>query len=452
MDKTKMKTLEDKIKNFAKEQGVDVVGLAGPERFKGPQPPSNNPSYVMRGAKSIVSLVMPMDVDGIYDWFSKKTHVTHSVDQAVLNQEIRHKAEAIVDFVKGLGYKAKAVATNNSYRRSRDPLSTKPDFSHRFGAIAAGVAGQGWSGNIMTKEYGAAVYLSTVVTSADLKSDPAIDPRYFMEEFCYKCRLCEKTCVAGMFDSQEEEYVLLGKDLHPRGKRLSIDYCNASCFGLHSLSRDKKWSTWGIHWMSRWIDQQPEPNETKKIRKDLIIKGTTTGDSTSRYDLISRIGGTIISKKLIAEFKEKMPNFKTQKERNVFMVDWAERVGVKNLRDDRILTCGNCCLICGPTLQETRKRYEMLVNSGIVIQGPDEENLVVDSYEEAAAKRKEHLPNISKAEMVKDAKDSAKLWASRYLGFNPKEEIKAKIYERANKAANKQMEGNTKIAVGKTPN
>ena len=113
-----------------------------------------------------------MDVNAIYDFLSKKTPVTHNTDQLIGNQKIHHIAKRLADYLNELGYRARAVPTNNNYRRSLDVYSTHPDFSHRFGAIVSGIAGQGMSGNVMTKEYGAAVYLSTVVTDAVLKSDP----------------------------------------------------------------------------------------------------------------------------------------------------------------------------------------------------------------------------------------------------------------------------------------
>jgi hypothetical protein len=42
---------EEDIRSFLKNQGVDVIGMAGPERLDGP--PSLDPTYTMRGAKSI---------------------------------------------------------------------------------------------------------------------------------------------------------------------------------------------------------------------------------------------------------------------------------------------------------------------------------------------------------------------------------------------------------------
>lgn len=65
-----MSGLEEKIRIFLNNQGVRVMGIAGPERLDGP--PSLDPTYTMRGAKSIVSIAMPMDVDAIYDFLSKK--------------------------------------------------------------------------------------------------------------------------------------------------------------------------------------------------------------------------------------------------------------------------------------------------------------------------------------------------------------------------------------------
>ena len=41
-----MGALEEKIRKFLKDQGISVMGMAGPERLEGP--PSLDPSYTMR--------------------------------------------------------------------------------------------------------------------------------------------------------------------------------------------------------------------------------------------------------------------------------------------------------------------------------------------------------------------------------------------------------------------
>jgi len=51
-----MGNLEKRIKDYAREQGVKLVGVAGPERLDGP--PSMDPSYTLR-AKPPVPLAEP---------------------------------------------------------------------------------------------------------------------------------------------------------------------------------------------------------------------------------------------------------------------------------------------------------------------------------------------------------------------------------------------------------
>ena len=50
------------------------------------------------------------------------------------------------------------------------------------------------SGNVITKEYGEAVYLSTVVTDAVLEGDPMLEPKYSIDQYCKKCLICDKAC------------------------------------------------------------------------------------------------------------------------------------------------------------------------------------------------------------------------------------------------------------------
>ena len=152
---------EQKINDYMRSQGVEVVGLAGPDRLDGP--PSLDPTYTLKGAKSIVSMVLPMDQEAIHDYLGKKSASPHNVDQLKENQRMFRVSEMVAGYIRSLGYKAAVVPPNNSYRRSLYVFATIPTFSHRFGAMAAGIAGQGWSGNVMTEEYGAANYLGTVV-------------------------------------------------------------------------------------------------------------------------------------------------------------------------------------------------------------------------------------------------------------------------------------------------
>ena len=431
-----MGILEQKIKDFVKEQGVDLVGLAGPERLDGP--PSTDVTYTLKGAKSIVSLALPMDVEAIYDFLSKKCQAGHNTDQLINNLKLHQIGTRVAGFLQSQGFRARAVPSNNSYRRSPDPWATLPSFSHRLGAMAAGIGAQGFSGNVMTEAHGAAVYLGTVVTDAVLESDPALPPRHFIDHYCYKCRACAQSCVANMFIDEEEEYVLLNDELHPRGQRRDVWFCNASCFGLHSLSADKKWSSWGQHWMGSWVrGGLPDP-EKHSVRRDVMRKGGAVGDSTVRYQTIRRIAYNLHPEAYLETDKlgtpvSDMP--KDELERRRFQADLLEKYIGMRLDDPNVLTCGQCALVCGPTVPESMKRLKMLREGGIVVPGKDGRTVVAKDYDEARRIREQSPLRVPFFRKVWDQILSLFMWVGLYFGFEPKSFLDNRKYQRRLKEA-----------------
>ncbi len=430
-----MADLEQKIKDFVKKQDVDVVGIAGPERLNGP--PSLNPTYTLKGAKSVVAFAIPMDVNAIYEFLGKKSSVSHNLDQLKGNQRVNRIGNKLAEFIRSEGYRAREVAANTNYRRSLNPIFVIPTFSHRFAAIAAGIGGQGLSGNVMIEGYGAAVYLGSVVTDAVLESDPAIDPRYFMDNYCAKCKLCEKSCASGMFLADEEEAVLINGELHPRGKRRNMMFCMTTCFGMHALSRDKKWTTWGRHWIKDWIGDKQDPNDKGKIRRDFAKAVATAGDSAPRYDVIRESSSELHPQELL---ENKVPDYKDlpkdELDRNKLMEDLVEEnFGIKGLVDPNVLTCGQCALVCGPNLDETAQRYHLLIESGLVVPGEEGRMVNCNTYEEACEIKKKYPQRVSGKQMRADRRHLAKIFTRRYFGIEPKSIIQGLIYDRKLKKA-----------------
>jgi len=430
-----MGALEEDIRKFLKDQGISVMGMAGPERLEGP--PSLDPSYTMRGAKSIVCFAMSMNVEAIYDFLSKKTPVTHNTDQLIANQKIHHIATRLAAYIKTMGHRARAVPTNNNYRRSPDVFATHPVFSHRFGAIASGIGAQGMSGNVMTREHGAAVYLSTVVTDAVLESDPLIPARYFVDNYCKKCLICDKACPAKMFEMDKEEYVLLNGELHARGKRRDIDLCNASCFGLHGLAPDRTFSSWGLHWITSWIGREPDPMR-ENIRLKLQKKGGAVGDSTDRYRLIRSLGFKLHPEEWIDDWKivrryEDLPEDELE-QRKVQSGLIRKYLGI-NITNTNVLTCGQCALVCGPDIRESAKRLKLLREGGIVVTGKDGRTVVARTFEEAAAIRKQYPLRVPRSRMLSDSLRSIFMWHRLYFGIEPVATVRNWLYQRKLKRA-----------------
>jgi len=81
-----------------------------------------------------------------------------------------------------------------------------PPISHRYLAVRSGIGHFGYSGNIITKEYGSAIVLASVVTDAELIPT---DPLPEEENYCDECRLCLSVCSSGYVDPIEKVAVTL---------------------------------------------------------------------------------------------------------------------------------------------------------------------------------------------------------------------------------------------------
>jgi hypothetical protein len=424
--------LEDKIKEFAKKARIGLVGIAGENRFDGP--PSLDPTYVLKGARSIVSLALPMNVPAIYDFLSKKSHGPHNLEQLKSCQRMHRISRELAQYVQSLGYRAVAVPPNNTYRRSLDPFSTRPSFSHRFGAVVAGLGTFGLSGNVVTRPYGAAVYLGTVITDAPLQSDPVPPARDTMDNRCRTCKLCDKSCTLRMFHDDEEEYLLINGELHSRGKRDNLDLCNMPCFGLHGISSDKKWTNWGRHWIKEYTDRRPDPEDRIAIRRMMMREGPRSGDGGPRYDVIRR-GNSILWPResvedLIPDYED-LPQSEEEIARLLIMAH--EHMGIRGLEDPYVLTCGQCSLVCGPDFAETKKRYDMLISGGYVVPGKGGRMTPVKTYEEAVALKVESHRTFSLKDRLKNSGGS--IWLKNYLGFEPGSEWQGWVYRRRVKKA-----------------
>jgi epoxyqueuosine reductase QueG len=425
-----MLNLEENVKKFAKKAGASLVGIAGQGRFDGP--PSIDPTYIMKGAKSVISIVIPLSVPAIYDFLGKKSAAPHNIDQAVVNQRMHRIATEVAGYLVSLGHRAAAVPQNNTYRRALDPFATRPTFSHRFAAVVSGLGTFGLSGNVVTKEYGASVVLDSVVTSAVLESDSVLPPRLAMDDRCHTCKICEKTCTMGMFRDDDEEYLLLNGELHPRGKRKNIDFCNAPCFGLHGISRDKKWTNWGQHWIKEWMDAYPDPQKREEVRLTFMKVGARAGDSTERFDAIRHIGMKLYPREVIEDYLPEYDNLPRDEEELCRLLEVTlENIGFKGLKKDPyLITCSQCMMVCGPDFEETKKRYDLLMQGGYVVPGADWKMMHAKTFEEAAKLKAKYPRKVSRAEMRKDSLGSGNIWVKDYFGFEPISEFKNWLYQR----------------------
>jgi hypothetical protein len=287
----------------------------------------------------------------------------------------------------------------------------------------------GLSGNVVTRQYGAAIYLGTVITDAPLESDPLPAARDTMDNRCRTCKLCDKSCTLRMFRDDEEEYLLINGELHARGKRDNLDLCNMPCFGLHGISSDKKWTNWGRHWIREYTDRRPDPENRVAIRRMMMREGPASGDGGPRYDVIRRGNSLLWPRPDVEDLIPDYENLPGSEEETGRLLEKAhENMGVKGLKDPYVLTCGQCSLVCGPDFNETKKRYDMLIASGYVVPGVDGRMVHVDSYEEARELKAKYNVTLSRRERLKHSGGS--FWLKNYLGFEPRGEWQGWLYQR----------------------
>jgi epoxyqueuosine reductase len=318
-----MKELSRLVMDFAKCQGACAVGIATAETLSG-GPPSTDMNHVLPGAKSAIGFAFPLNQDLIAPFLMKKDRRSHEKDNIDTNGLAGGLSLQLSKWLDQKGHPSVPQAPNDVYRQDTPGgvLDMVPEISHRYLAVRSGVGHFGLSGNVITREFGAAVILGSVITTAVLEpTDPLPDT----ENYCDECRLCMASCASGLMSGDQTTSVTMGESPFSYAKRRSYLRCEYVCGGFTGLHPDGKWSTWS-------------PGRFEIPEKDAdflpaLIHGVKVYGQRPEMD-----GGYHHSL---------MPGTKL----------W--------------LTCGNCQLICHPDKAVRMKRYDMLRHSGVVVQEAD---------------------------------------------------------------------------------
>jgi epoxyqueuosine reductase QueG len=317
-----MKELSRRVIDYVLDEGACAAGICTTETLAG-GPPSTDLSYVLPGAKSAISFAMPLNQSLIPPYLQKKDRRSHERDNIVTNGRATGLAAHLANFLTMKGYPSAPVLANEVYRRDTPGglMDMYPDLSLRYLAVRSGVGTFGLSGNVRTRNEGAAVILGAAVTTAELEPT---DPIPAEENYCDRCKLCMASCASKLMDEKEETRVTLGGVEFSYSRRRTYHRCDLVCGGFTGLHPSGKWSSWSP-------GRFPIPD-----RDDEFLPV-----------LMEAVGA------------------------------WAQRPPIPGghyhpLMEGKLaLTCGNCQLICHPNRDVRKRRYKMLVNSGVVVQNPD---------------------------------------------------------------------------------
>lgn len=319
MDKNQLSQV---VQDYVLSEGACATGIATSETLAG-GPESTDLSYLLPGARSAVSFAVPLDQELIPPFLGKRERLAHERDNLRVNALASGLALHLAKYLEQKGHASVPVAANDVYRQDTPggALDMLPDISHRYLAVRSGVGSFGLSGNVLHAEYGAAVILGAVVTSAELNpTDPLADK----DNYCDACGLCMAACASGLMDRGEKTTVSMGGQEFSYSKRKNYLRCQYVCGGFTGLEPGGKWSTWSP-------GRFPVPEHDDEYLPAIIagIKANAMRPSMP--------GGHYHSL----------------------------------MREKLFLTCGNCQLLCHPDKAERQRRHQLLTRSGVVVQEAD---------------------------------------------------------------------------------
>jgi epoxyqueuosine reductase len=321
-----MGRMEAQLKSLATSLGAELVGITN-RRALADGPPSADARYLLPSAESVISFAISLDSRLACDFISKNDWRSHCENRKEVARKLYRVGDGIAEFLSSQGFEATNVEVNGNYRveNGSDDVTEMtefhPDFAHRYAAVAAGVGRLGWSGNLLTKRYGALVELGSVLTSAFLQPDGAVPDA---EHPCDRCRMCSAVCPVEMIHPSRSCQVSVAGVTETISKKRPNTCCWIGCTGYEGLSRSSTWSNWSPYRLGR-----PLPEDKNEL--DALCVRLQKADPQMRDPANS-----------LCNYREA-----------VFDPDWFYYT-----------VCGFCRSVCAPDKKDRLNNRKLIVNSG----------------------------------------------------------------------------------------
>jgi epoxyqueuosine reductase len=215
--------LTRKVKEKAISLGAHLVGVAPLERMES-APPELHPRRLLPEAKTLVSMAYRIN-QGVQQAHLRGVSPMSFSRYAGLEPRVRldEMAVDLANFLEDMDYVSLPIPANQYYAQEKGV----GEISHKHVAMAAGLGRLGRGGFLVTTQYGGAVQLITVLTTAPLVPDPMIQ-----EDPCLGCpRPCVTICpVQALQPGRDRVIVMDGKEYHYGW--LSYLRCQWGCGGM----------------------------------------------------------------------------------------------------------------------------------------------------------------------------------------------------------------------------
>ncbi len=192
-------SLKEIIRSRCRDLEIPLVGVADVRRWEEPLflprvPEEFYPRSIFPEAESVIVIGLPVSLPALETSPSVYYRELYTTVNALLDQHTYRLAEFLTSkghpsvFVPRDGYGSIEVLLKN-------PVAF---FSHRHAAHLAGLGNFGVNNMILTAEYGPRVRFGSVLTTAQLPSDPIRE-----DPLCIRCMRCVEMCPSSALEKED---------------------------------------------------------------------------------------------------------------------------------------------------------------------------------------------------------------------------------------------------------
>lgn len=209
----KMQELSEKAKSVALAHGADLAGVVKvsdlPEHEEG----------IFRILPSAKSVMVVATRHGLASIRSENNQMAQ-FDAIYTYAECARAAHNASRFLESEGFASVAVPAFIPIDMAAPKKGMRGEICWRRAGVRAGLGSYGENGLLITREFGSAIRISGLVTSADLQADSALD-----EDVCDHCMGCIEACPAGALSGEGKiDKRLCGDQIFRYGLRFFQDF------------------------------------------------------------------------------------------------------------------------------------------------------------------------------------------------------------------------------------
>lgn len=182
------------VKNILFELGADLCGIASVDRLN-EAPKGYHPCDILPSCKSVIVIAKRFPVGTL----SCNTPVPYMIVRNKLSEDIDAMSICFCARAEELGFIAVPTGTTSFARVDANDGRCRAMVSAKHCAVAAGLGRIGKNTLLVTPEYGNMIWLSVILTDAELDPDEALKGNPCPEG----CSICIDNCPAGALGNPE---------------------------------------------------------------------------------------------------------------------------------------------------------------------------------------------------------------------------------------------------------